>query len=457
MKNRGKKLHIRKSPQRRPWVCLFFSLCAMVVARQFKLPGNAHHQVQREKSSTVISGNAHHQVQREKSSTLNDAGGANTSSGRQKELKSVVWEVVATADKHADVREVVATADKHADVLVKAFTARNKALDAIRDFRKEPVRFYRPDGINMARTRDCDVPCEEIRREAATRYGGKPVLYVEKYTIARTLESGINYPPFQYETLRRNKAVDIISTFSLRGMVPSVYGSWRLFNITEQIYLKELHRENAAVAFVSNCNMKFRIDAMAKLRELGVPVDNYGKCGRTHHETQTPGVSKQASKASTLRKYKFCLAFENSIEEDYVTEKLWQCLAHGGLTVLIGPPNARDYYPAGEDSMLYIPSMDEVPNVASRIRAMMDDDDLYMKAMSWKVGPLKHRCCSHPCNATKTCGILLNYAGGAQVTYQSSHHKHEGRLKRKRKGCEQIPCTDPLTHTSATAGDGAAT
>jgi len=145
----------------------------MVVARQFKLPGNAHHQVQREKSSTVISGNAHHQVQREKSSTLNDAGGANTSSGRQKELKSVVWEVVATADKHADVREVVATADKHADVLVKAFTARNKALDAIRDFRKEPVRFYRPDGINM--TRDCDVPCEEIRREAAT-----PVLYVEK-------------------------------------------------------------------------------------------------------------------------------------------------------------------------------------------------------------------------------------------------------------------------------------
>jgi len=70
-------------------------------------------------------------------------------------------------------REVVAAADKHADVLVEAFAARNKALDAIRDLMKEPVRFYRPDGINM--TRDCDVPCEEIRREAAT-----PVLYVEK-------------------------------------------------------------------------------------------------------------------------------------------------------------------------------------------------------------------------------------------------------------------------------------
>lgn len=276
-------------------------------------------------------------------------------------------------------REVVAAADKHAAVLVEAFAARNQALDSIRDFRKEPVRFYRPDGINM--TRECDVPCEEIRREAATS-----VLYVEKYAVARTLESGINYPPFQYETLRRNKAVDIISTFSLRGMVPSVYGSWRLFNITEQLYLTELYRENAAVAFVSNCDMKFRNDAMAKLRELGVSVENYGGCGRTHNETQTPGISRQASKANTLRKYKFCLAFENSIEEDYVTEKLWQCVAHGGLTVLIGPPNARDYYPAGEDSMLYIPSMDAVPDVAARMKAMMDDDDLYMKAMSWKVG-----------------------------------------------------------------------
>ena len=30
------------------------------------------------------------------------------------------------------------------------------------------------------------------------------------------------------------------------------------------------------------------------------------------------------SKTKTIRKYKFCLAYENSEEEDYVTEKIWQ-------------------------------------------------------------------------------------------------------------------------------------
>ncbi|KAJ1482265.1 hypothetical protein T484DRAFT_1804487 [Baffinella frigidus] len=41
-------------------------------------------------------------------------------------------------------------------------------------------------------------------------------------------------------------------------------------------------------------------------------VHNYGGCERTHNETETG--SREERKAKTLRKYKFCLAFENTIE-----------------------------------------------------------------------------------------------------------------------------------------------
>jgi hypothetical protein len=74
----------------------------------------------------------------------------------------------------------------------------------------------------------------------------------------------------------------------------------------------------------------------------------------------------QATKTSILRQYKFCLAFENSQEEDYVTEKLWQCIAHGGLTVILGPPNGMEYAPGGRDSILYVPSLETIPSVAEK-------------------------------------------------------------------------------------------
>lgn len=56
---------------------------------------------------------------------------------------------------------------------------------------------------------------------------------------------------------------------------------------------------------------------------------------------------------SMIEKYKFCLAFENSCEEDYLTEKYWQSLVAGCIPVVIGAPNIEDFAPANDSYIHY--------------------------------------------------------------------------------------------------------
>jgi glycoprotein 3-alpha-L-fucosyltransferase len=51
------------------------------------------------------------------------------------------------------------------------------------------------------------------------------------------------------------------------------------------------------------------------LENLDVEIDSYGGC---HHNRDG-----KVDKVDTLKRYRFSLAFENSNEEDYVTEKFF--------------------------------------------------------------------------------------------------------------------------------------
>lgn len=52
------------------------------------------------------------------------------------------------------------------------------------------------------------------------------------------------------------------------------------------------------------------------------------------------------SKHLTLHDYRFCLAYENSIEPDYISEKIFDCLYAGCVPIYMGAPNITDAIPA---------------------------------------------------------------------------------------------------------------
>ncbi|RZS08853.1 hypothetical protein BHM03_00039880 [Ensete ventricosum] len=106
-------------------------------------------------------------------------------------------------------------------------------------------------------------------------------------------------------------------TTSLSSDVPVGYFSWAEYDIMTPMQPKT--EEALAAAFISNCGAQnFRLQALTMLEELGIKIDSYGGC----HRNRDGNVDK----VETLKRYKFSLAFENSNEEDYVTEKFFQSL-----------------------------------------------------------------------------------------------------------------------------------
>src|SRR5204863_10198514 len=65
-------------------------------------------------------------------------------------------------------------------------------------------------------------------------------------------------------------------------------------------------------------------------------VHSYGSLLRNRRLRDDRGG---ATKLETIASYRFTLAFENALEEDYVTEKLYDPLVAGSVPVYLGAPD----------------------------------------------------------------------------------------------------------------------
>lgn len=115
-----------------------------------------------------------------------------------------------------------------------------------------------------------------------------------------------------------------------------------IFNISQD-HLSTKTR--AAAWFVSNCNTEslresFVNSLQQHLRNFNMEVDIYGDCGTL----QCPKSIMSRCLAMIGHKYFFYFAFENSISEDYVTEKVLYALKHNAVPVVLGGANYTRYY-----------------------------------------------------------------------------------------------------------------
>ncbi|GCC27445.1 hypothetical protein chiPu_0005869 [Chiloscyllium punctatum] len=86
----------------------------------------------------------------------------------------------------------------------------------------------------------------------------------------------------------------------------------------------------------------------------------------------------------TISKCKFYLSFENSIHEDYITEKLYNALLAGTVPVVLGPSrkNYENYIPA--DSFIHVDDFKSAQELAAYLHMLNDNEDLYMNYFKWR-------------------------------------------------------------------------
>ena len=118
-----------------------------------------------------------------------------------------------------------------------------------------------------------------------------------------------------------------------------------------------------------------------------VKVDSYGKC---LHNKDLPvdlinpitGMDSPRLK-DIIGRYKFVLAFENAICEDYVTEKLWRSFQAGSVPVYKGSPSIKDWAPSNH-SVILIDDFASPKKLGEHLNLLDKNDEEYNKYLSYK-------------------------------------------------------------------------
>lgn len=148
-----------------------------------------------------------------------------------------------------------------------------------------------------------------------------------------------------------------------------------------------------------------------------IAVDVFGSCSENR---SCPESEHHSCRELLGQNYKFYLAFENSLCEEYVTEKFFLAYQHNMVPVAFGWANYSLYGPPG--SYINALDYDSVENLAKHLLYLDQNDDEYVKYFSWKG---KHRVQSYTMNkATCTvCQKLNNF-----MTSHATEHKRPAVL-----------------------------
>ncbi|XP_076471861.1 alpha-(1,3)-fucosyltransferase C-like isoform X2 [Babylonia areolata] len=131
--------------------------------------------------------------------------------------------------------------------------------------------------------------------------------------------------------------------------------------------------------FVSNCHTQSRREEFVEALKEFLPVDVYGQCGPLKC-----GREQEASCLRMLsRDYRFYLAFENSLCQDYVTEKLYHTMkvAHV-VPVVRGAANYTALLPSR--SFIDASAFATVRALAEHLKRVAGDPELYRSYLTWK-------------------------------------------------------------------------
>ena len=251
---------------------------------------------------------------------------------------------------------------------------------------------------------DCDVPCSyaggvsEVVMGMADAvlfhlpmFSSKPQEIMQHmgagsrkiYTVGLSMEPSGAYPEqFEYVS-----SFDIEMSFRLTSDVPMVYfGFWR--DILQPIIEYPWEQREPAVLFMaSHCSSVSGREKLVGMLQEHVRVDSISKC---LNNQEWPSDIPRSDKLSVLRRYMVYLAAENSAEQDYVSEKVYDGLIAGAVPIYLGAPNVDEFVPKG--SVITIPANftnEDVARVAGTIRKIFTNKQDYMKRVAFKQHPLE--------------------------------------------------------------------
>ncbi|XP_046452850.1 alpha-(1,3)-fucosyltransferase C-like [Daphnia pulex] len=137
-----------------------------------------------------------------------------------------------------------------------------------------------------------------------------------------------------------------------------------------------------AIWLVSNCNARSNRQGYVKILKNYMDVDIFSKKGKCGGQDVCPREKNSGVCYDMIEKtYKFYFSFENSICEEYVTEKFFEMMGRNIVPVVLGGAD----YSAIAPPHSYISALDYTPKqLAKYLKELDSNDTLYAEYFWWK-------------------------------------------------------------------------
>ena len=199
--------------------------------------------------------------------------------------------------------------------------------------------------------------------------------------IAWSLECEENYP-----VLKNPKFMDLFDmrmSYHQNADIIYPYYEYGYFKTMETRIPVSEKINKCCMVISSRFNKSKRIEYLEELMRH-TEIDSFGKLFNNSTITNDNG---RKTKLELYSKYKFVISFENSIANDYVTEKFFDPLLAGTVPVYSGATNITEYAP-GDNCFIDIRTFENPRQLADFMNRCYKDDTLYSQFYNWTNQPL---------------------------------------------------------------------
>ena len=178
--------------------------------------------------------------------------------------------------------------------------------------------------------------------------------------------------------------------------------------------VKALSHQHLLCSFISGTHDRSgRIQYLDELRRY-LDVHRYGSQG----DRAIADDQGHATKLHIAGRYKFTLAFENAIAEDYVTEKFYDPLLAGSVPVYLGAPNVGRFAPT-EGCYIDVADFSGPADLAEYLRRLDQGDRALAYYLNWRnrpVSPHFTALCEHNRRPAfeRLCQVLLAHGAAGR-------------------------------------------
>uniref|UniRef100_A0A7E4UVR0 Fucosyltransferase n=1 Tax=Panagrellus redivivus TaxID=6233 RepID=A0A7E4UVR0_PANRE len=163
--------------------------------------------------------------------------------------------------------------------------------------------------------------------------------------------------------------------------------------------------------FVSHCNTQSHRETLVKELQKHIQVDIYGSCGPLN-------CRKGSSCEKIDTDYHFYLSVENSICEDYITEKLWnQGYGNTVIPIVLKRKLVEPYAPPG--SFIAFDDYENLEAMGKHLNQLMKDKVAYSKYFDWRrdyiviyLNGLAHDALERPWGFCQLCRVAQLMGAG---------------------------------------------